>query len=146
MTVVSRNGIGADLDKWRETQRASAVRYAEKRRLEILLARQQGTRTAQRRTRVKPVSDQRAVEAAIYRVRRVAFLEAHPVCQFPLGCPQSATTIQHRRGRIGDRYLDERFWAASCIDHNLWAEDNPTRSQEIGWSLPRVGLIPEDAA
>jgi hypothetical protein len=136
------NGLNADPAKWRETQRRSALKQQEKRRAAVVVTRT-GQRTTVRRTQIKPVSDKRRVEAAIYRVRRRLFLEANPWCQFPLGCGAAATTVQHRGGRVGDRYLDESLWAASCWHHNGWAEDNPVESKRIGWSVPRVGLIHE---
>lgn len=130
-------------DQWR---RESAQRWQEKRRRALVEVNRQGAKTTIRRTPLKPVSDKRRTEAAIYRVRRLAFLEANPRCAWPLGCKRPATTVHHKGGRIGDRYLDESMWAASCVEHNGWAEDNPVESKRIGWSLPRVGLVPEDGA
>lgn len=82
---------------------------------------------------MRRVSKKRAVALRIYAKRRAAFLEANPRCQFPRGCEQRATTIQHLRGRRGDRLLDEQWWAASCLDHNLWAEDHTGDALAIGW-------------
>jgi hypothetical protein len=67
--------------------------------------------------------------------RRALFLEANPWCQFPLGCGKPANTIQHLRGRRGARLLDEKYWAASCLPCNLWAEDNTGEALRIGWLI-----------
>lgn len=128
-------------DQWR---RESAQRWQEKRRRALVEVNRQGARTTIRRTPLKPVSAKRRVEAAVYRVQRLAFLTERPRCEFPLGCTERSTTVHHLRGRTGDLFLDERWWKASCLDHNAWCEDNPAESDRIGWRLPRVGLVPED--
>jgi hypothetical protein len=66
---------------------------------------------------------------------RSLYLSAHPQCEFPGdgGCRQQATEIQHRRGRRGDRLLDVGWWAASCHDHNMWAEEHTGEALACGW-------------
>lgn len=82
---------------------------------------------------MRPVSRNRAALLRIYSKRRVEFLEHRPVCEFPRGCTARATTIQHLRGRRGERLLDEQWWASSCLDHNQWAEDHTGEALAMGW-------------
>jgi hypothetical protein len=73
---------------------------------------------------------------SIYRPKARAFLEAHPRCQFPLGCGAPSVDVHHRRGREGLRLLDERYWAASCRFHNDYAETRTGAALACGWLLP----------
>lgn len=93
-----------------------------------------------RRTPLRPVSDKRRRENATYRTRRDDYLQQHPVCEFPLGCNQRATEVHHKRGRFGGRLLDEAFWAASCREHNTFAEIRTGEALAIGWLIP-IGAV-----
>jgi hypothetical protein len=76
----------------------------------------------------------------VYAKHRTEFLENRPVCEFPKGCTERATTIQHLRGRRGARLLDEQWWAASCLEHNLWAEDHTGEALDLGWLIRVEGI------
>lgn len=89
---------------------------------------------------MRAVSKRRAALLRIYAKRRVEFLTNRPKCEFPRGCEQRATTIQHLRGRRGERLLDETWWAASCLDHNLWAEDHTGEALAMGWLVRIEGV------
>ena len=54
-------------------------------------------------------------------------------CEFPLGCDRPAAVVHHRRGRFGGRLNDVDWWAASCVEHNDYAETHTGHSLEIGW-------------
>ena len=82
---------------------------------------------------MRRVSKKRAALLRIYSVRRRVFLAERSTCEFPLGCTAVADTIQHLRGRRGDRLLREEWWAASCWTHNTWAEDHTGEALAIGW-------------
>lgn len=82
---------------------------------------------------MRTVSKKRARELNAYRTLRVSFLEANPLCEFPLGCGQAATEVQHRRGRRGARLLDVEWWAASCHAHNMFAEESTGAALDCGW-------------
>lgn len=90
-------------------------------------------------------SKKRAGQMRRYIPRARAFLETHRWCEFPLGCRARSRVVHHRRGREGERLLDERWWAASCHFHNDYAETRTGHSREIGWLLPAVGLLPEES-
>lgn len=80
-------------------------------------------------------SPKRAQQMRAYGKLVGPFLEAHPQCQFPLGCEQRSTVVHHQRGRFGLRLLDQTFWAASCNDHNDYAETQTGHSLAVGWLL-----------
>lgn len=86
-----------------------------------------------RRTPLRARSPKRAREDRQYNVLRAAYLAGHPVCEFPLGCTGRATEIQHRKGRRGARLCDVDWFAASCHEHNMWAEDHTGQALRIGW-------------
>ncbi len=81
--------------------------------------------------RIKPISDKRKKEIAVYQKKRIEFLEKpeNKIC-FIEGCEKPSTTIEHRAGRIGSNYLDESKWAGCCFEHNLELERNPELSKK----------------
>lgn len=93
-----------------------------------------------RRSPLRPQSPKRAAEQRIYLKRRAVFLAEHTLCEFPLGCTEPATEIQHRRGRRGARLLQVEWWAGSCHFHNGWAETNTGEALACGW-LVRIESV-----
>lgn len=89
-----------------------------------------------KRTQMRPVSRKRAGQLRAYSKLRAVFLAEHPRCGFPLGCGLPSTEVQHMRGRRGERLNDTAWWAASCHDHNQWAETNTGEALAIGWLVP----------
>lgn len=85
-------------------------------------------------------SKKRAALMRIYVKRAAEFLTEHPRCQFPGGCAQRATVVHHRRGRFGARLLDEQWWAASCDQHNAFAEEHTGQALDIGWLVRIEGV------
>lgn len=86
---------------------------------------------------------QRARQERQYAKQRRVFLnldDGGRRCEFPKGCHAVADTVQHLRGRRGDRLLDETYWAASCLRHNLWAEENTGEAYELGWLIRVEGV------
>lgn len=147
MTVIrTRNGLNADLAKSDAWRLASALAYQEGRRNAALTASKSGQRVTVRRAPVKPVSENRRVEAAVYRQRRLVFLEANPVCaaapwhdEMGVDCDGRATTIQHKRGRVGDLYLDESLWLGLSLPCHQWVTDHPALAVEYGLAEKRIG-------
>jgi hypothetical protein len=91
---------------------------------------------------VKHISENRRKEIPIYRKKRKEFLEKpeNKIC-FVGGCGKRANTIEHTRGRRGfadewardnkvSLYIDQRFWKACCLDHNLKFENDPELSKK----------------
>lgn len=89
---------------------------------------------------MRRVSKKRAVAVRLYRRQRERFLVEHPNCEFALGCPKPSEVIHHRRGRSGSRLNDERYWAASCWDHNDFAETRTGEALDCGWLLRIEGV------
>lgn len=135
MIVTQSNGLTGDTVKDREWRQRSAERAAAKRRAAVEVTRN-GQRTTLRRAPLKPVSDRRRVEAAVYRVRRVVFLEGK--CCARCGVADRLT-VHHMAGRVGDAYLDESRWLPLCVECHRHVTDHPREAVEQGYSLPRVG-------
>lgn len=113
----------------REAAQRYADRYAARRRAQVQVSRQP-------RTPLKPVSDKRRTEAAIYRKQRLAFLEGKTCAR--CGASQRLT-VHHMAGRVGDAYLDESRWLPLCVDCHSHVTDHPAEAIAAGFSLPRVG-------
>lgn len=87
---------------------------------------------------MKPIpkmSPKRKKEIPIYLKQRMDFLNKpeNKIC-FIEGCGRSATTIEHTAGRIGKKYLDEKFWKPCCFGHNSELENNTELSNEYQFS------------
>jgi len=95
---------------------------------------------------IKKRSEKRAKQERTYSVDRKEFL-SRPENKFCFieGCGQLATTVEHRRGRVGyaDKWaftnnipllLDSRFWAGCCWHHNLQLENDPKLSKKYQFS------------
>jgi hypothetical protein len=82
---------------------------------------------------VRAVSKKRASQLREYKVRRLLFLAEHRWC---MRCHLRPTTVlHHRRGRRGLRLLDERWWAASCVPCNDFAETHTGEALTEGWMV-----------
>lgn len=56
-------------------------------------------------------------------------------------CPvtgQKATEVHHKKGRIGDLLLDQRYWLAVSSEGHRKIEMNPEWAKENGYSLNRL--------
>jgi hypothetical protein len=93
-----------------------------------------------KRSRIRSVSVRRQRENREYTKLRREFLESRPRCEFPNGCGERADTVQHLRGRRGARLNNVDYWAASCLAHNLWAEENTGEALAIGWLIRIEGV------
>lgn len=95
-----------------------------------------------KRTPIKKVSKKRQAEQRTYKQDRIDFLNdpKNKIC-FIDGCTKPSTTIEHRMGRVGyaddwarennvPLFLDKRYWAGCCHEHNLELERNPELSRK----------------
>ncbi len=87
---------------------------------------------------MRAVSKKRAAQNRIYSKRRVEFLTARPVCEFPSGCLNAATDVHHKAGRSGWRLLDEDRWVALCRECHHYVTVNPKAAYDLGISERRV--------
>lgn len=85
-----------------------------------------------RRTPLRRASLKRRQQELQYLKLRKKFFDAYPWCQFP-GCDRPTAVVHHRRGRFGARLNDVTWWAASCIEHNDFAETHTGESLRLGW-------------
>jgi hypothetical protein len=97
-----------------------------------------------KRSRLKPVSDKRKKEAAIYAKKRSEFLALHRHCEC---CPTRnayeygfnglknrfwmAQDVHHTKGRTGKNFLDEETWLAVCRTCHDWIHANPNTARAL---------------
>lgn len=81
--------------------------------------------------KIPQMSKKRKVEYLQYTSDRLIFLSKseNQIC-FIDGCKNKSTTIEHRAGRIGKNYLDQKTWAGCCHFHNLELERDPELSKK----------------
>jgi hypothetical protein len=89
---------------------------------------------------MRRVSLKRQRELRTYKRLRERFLADYLWCEFP-GCQRPAAVVHHRRGRFGGRLNDVEWWAASCVEHNDYAETNTGEALACGW-LIRIEAMP----
>lgn len=87
-----------------------------------------------------PVSDKRAKEQRVYSIARKLFLKHHPLCQAKVAgiCQVASAEVHHKKGRIGELYLDQQYWLAVCSTCHKHVETHPEEAKEKGWSLDRL--------
>lgn len=108
----------------------------------------QNNRREQRRPRekkrLKPIpkkSAKRIEDDKVYFAERDLFLMMHKECQLNVpGCTRKATEIHHKAGRIGAKYLDKKYWAASCRNCNGWVEVNSAAAKKKGWKISKFSV------
>lgn len=86
---------------------------------------------------LKKVSDKKALQDIVYKSERIKFLmlpknKICPITKLP------ATTIHHKKGRIGDLYLDKKYWVALSMEGHEFVEKNPEWAKKNGYSLNRL--------
>jgi len=90
----------------------------------------------ERRTRVKPMSDTRRLQADIYSTRRQEFLRDHPICEAVIPhtdiCSMRSVDVHHKAGRIGKNFLDTSTWMAACRDCHDWIHQHPGQARALG--------------
>jgi hypothetical protein len=104
----------------------------------------QGGKNRFKKAKIKPISDKRKKEQALYQLERILFLREpeNQNCAIKgTYCTGKATSIEHSAGRKGyydewsrenniSLYLDKRFWKAACNNCNLELENNPELSKQ----------------
>jgi hypothetical protein len=69
--------------------------------------------------------------------RRVWFSDPlNRICEVG-GCWRDASQIHHKKGRIGELLLDERYWMSVCHKCHDYIEKHPEWAKEKGYSLNR---------
>lgn len=89
------------------------------------------------KSKIAPRSKKRIAQEKIYSQLRKAFLnkEENRICPI-MGT--RATTIHHKKGKIGDLLTDTRYWVALSMEGHVFVEQNPNWAKENGYSLNRL--------
>lgn len=90
-----------------------------------------------RYAKIKPVSDKRRIQNAVYVRVKKAYLEAHPICEACLHLevenPSKSEDLHHVYGRISALLCDSRFFLAVCRHHHDWIHANPNLARYLGF-------------
>ena len=89
-------------------------------------------------TKIKKVSDKKALNDAIYKVLRDKFISENPICMVFKNFP--STDVHHKKGKIGKNYLDVSTFLAVCREAHRKIEDNPEWARENGYSESRLSV------
>lgn len=77
----------------------------------------------------------------VYRIARDKFLKDHPYCQAQLpGCMGKCDQIHHKKGKIGELYLDTKYWLALDFNCHRWIEEHPEEAKKLGFSESRLDI------
>jgi len=88
---------------------------------------------------ISPVSKKRRGEMDEYSKKRIAFLALYTQCQANLsGCTGKSTDVHHKKGRVGDDYLNMSTWLATCRTCHSWIETHPEEAKTLGLSESRL--------
>lgn len=88
---------------------------------------------------IKKVSDKRASQNRQYLKLRKEYLKANPLCAaMEVECTRKATTIHHRKGRIGNLLTDTKYFLPVCMNCHNKIEVNPVWAKSKGYSLSRL--------
>lgn len=84
---------------------------------------------------IKPISDKKAEELKIYRVKRDAYLKEITECEVR-ECNKKSTHIHHMNGRIGKNLYDDNMFMAVCNScHPSKIHENPKWAREQGYLI-----------
>lgn len=84
---------------------------------------------------IKPVSNKRLEELAIYRPLRDKYLAEHPICEVK-GCERKTTNLHHKNSRVGKMlYATEYFMACCELCHPKGIHENPEWARENGYLI-----------
>ena len=86
---------------------------------------------------IPKVSKKRQIQNLQYSVLRTEFLgkKENQICPIT-GNP--TTDIHHKKGRVGELFLDTKYWVALSREGHRFVEENPEWAKEKGYSLNRL--------
>jgi hypothetical protein len=87
--------------------------------------------------KIPKVSQKRKIENLKYSVLRVEFLgkKENQICPIT---KKPTTDIHHKKGRVGNLFLDTKYWIALSREGHKFVEENPKWAKENGYSLNRL--------
>ena len=84
---------------------------------------------------MKQYSAKRSKQMREYKKIRVEFLEANPLCE---RCGGIATTVHHKKGRMGELIINTEYFLPACMPCHEWIETHPGEAKEKGYSISRL--------
>lgn len=86
---------------------------------------------------IPKVSKKRQIQNLQYSVLRTEFLgkKENQICPIT-GKP--TTDIHHKKGRVGELFLDTKYWVALSREGHRFVEENHEWAKEKGYSLNRL--------
>lgn len=86
--------------------------------------------------RIRPRTVKRAAQERKYLIRVKVFLMLNKKCAvFP---NQPSNQVHHKKGRIGDLLLDEKYWLAVSQDGHDKINNNSAWAEENGFTVSRL--------
>lgn len=82
---------------------------------------------------IAQISDKRATQFVVYKLKKKRFLKKWPNCKKCLYV--EATEIHHRNGREGERLNDEIYFMGVCRVCHTWIHEHPEASRKKGWLI-----------
>jgi len=82
-------------------------------------------------------SKKRKIQELQYSADRIVFL-SKPENRICPVTKQRATEVHHKKGRIGELLLDQRYWLGVSAEGHRQIEENPDWAKEMGYSLNRL--------
>ena len=92
-----------------------------------------------KRYTIPKVSEKRKIDNLKYSAQRIVFLgkPENRICPIT-GWP--TTDIHHKKGRVGELFLDTKYWIALSREGHQFVEDNPEWAKQNGYSLDRLSI------
>lgn len=85
--------------------------------------------------RIKPFSDKKLNDLAIYRPLRDKYLGDNPTCEVH-DCNRATTNLHHKNGRTGKLLYDTEYFMACChVCHPQRIHENPEWARENGYLI-----------
>lgn len=86
---------------------------------------------------INKVSKKRKIDNLKYLAQRIIFLgkPQNKIC--PITGAET-TDIHHKKGRVGDLFLDQNYWIALSRLGHKYVEENPDWAKKNGYSLHRL--------
>lgn len=86
---------------------------------------------------IPKISKKKQIENLKYQVLRTEFLgkKENEICPIT---NKKTTEIHHKKGRVGNLFLDVRYWLAVSREGHKRIEENPEWAKKEGYSLSRL--------
>lgn len=86
------------------------------------------------KSKPKQRSNKKVKQDIEYTNKRKNYLLNNSICKAGLpGCTTFSTDIHHIEGRVGNNYLDNNTWIATCRNCHNFIHNNPKLANEFGF-------------